>query len=122
MAIVAKRQAGLPAGAHTGVIIKAEETKKVFEPSRGPEPTVEITIQPKWKAAEGVETLPVNCLFSPSLNGLSGLSKLLNRLGAHPKDGDSWDPSELLGTEVAFTSEVSAEGFARVNKDTIRSL
>lgn len=118
MAITAQRQVAIPAGVHKGLIIKAEETKKVFNPGRGPEETVEFTIQPAYKV-DGAQTLPVNFLYAPVLNGLSGLSKLLTRLDAHPAEGAAWDPSDLIGLEVEFTAEI-VDGFARVVKDSVR--
>lgn len=120
MAITAKQQAAIPAGQHKGVIVNAAETSKVFDPSKGPEDTVEITIQPGWRKDPSTETLQVSCLFSPVLNGLSAFSKLLQRLEMHPADGEQFDVARLIGREVVFTAEIGASGFVRVVKDSIR--
>lgn len=121
MAISVKSQAAVPPGAHTGIIVSAEETKKVFNPQKGPEDTIEIVIQPRWRKDDATETLPVQASFTPVLNGLSALSKLLRRLDAHPTDGEAWEPSTLVGTEVAFSTKRSERDFVQVLKDTIRA-
>lgn len=118
MPIKAKRQAAIPPGKHGGIIVEAHETTKVFDPQKGPEEVVEIIIQPEWREADGVETLQVAVLYSPVLNGLSSLSKALERLGQHPAEGESWDPASLAGTEVTFTA-VQKGGFVNVNKDSL---
>lgn len=120
MAIVAKKQAAVPAGTHKGIIIGAEETSKVFDPSKGPEPVVEIVIQPAWKTDDGAETLPVLVSFTPILNGISALSRFLKRVGAEPEEGEEWVPSVLNGVEVSFTCKRNARDFVSVMKDTIK--
>lgn len=121
MALKAKKQAAIPEGSHTGVITGARETTKVFDPEKGPEETVEITIRPDWKSEDGAETLPVSVVFSPILNGLSALSKLLDRLDLEVPDGANWNPHELTGRKVSFVSERSKTGFVRVLKDSIKA-
>lgn len=121
MAIIAKRQAAIPPGQHKGIIVNAHETTKVFDPAKGPEETVEIVIQPAWRQDPQTETLQVSALYSPVLNGLSGFSKLLQRLGKHPQDGAQYDVSDLIGLEVVFTAEHNSAGFVRVVKDSVRA-
>ena len=121
MAIMVKKQAGVPDGPHTGVIINAEETTKVFDPAVGPEASIEVTIQPAWQSPDGAETLPLNVLFSPVLNGLSALSLFLKRLGMEPENGIAWEPTSLIGVEVQFVAHHAPNGFVRVNKDSIKA-
>jgi len=116
-----KEQAAIPPGKHTGIIVQAQEDTRTFDPAKGPEPVVAVTIAPAWQKAPGVETLPVEITFSPKLNGISGLSEFLNRLGKHPKVGTAWEPSAIEGTEIAFES-YTERGFVRVKKDTISAL
>lgn len=123
--IMTKKQAAIPPGQHTGKITAARMTNKDFgnkdENGRSIlESTVEIVIAPDYKAPNGAETLPVAVVFSPVLNGLSALSNLLRRLDKEPQEGVEWQPSALVGTRVAFTSEVN-KGFTRVVKDTLRA-
>lgn len=118
MAISVKKQAAVPDGQHRGVIISAEETTKIFDGAKGPEPVVEIVIQPAWRQDAETETLPVSVSFSPVLNGLSALSKLLARLKVEP--GASFEVNTLNGTEVEFTVKRNANDFVNVAKDSIR--
>lgn len=119
MALKAKLQAAIPEGAHKGVISGARETQKDF--GNGPEDTVEIVITPDWKDPNGRQTLPVAVVFSPVLNGLSALSKLLERLDKEVPEGASWTPAEVVGTRVSFVAEKAQNGFIRVLKDSIRA-
>lgn len=120
MAIVTKKQAAIPVGEHEGMIISAVETTKIFDGSRGPEPVVEITIAPAWRQDATTETLAVSFVYSPVLNGLSGLSKFLQRLNAHPADGETWEPSVLLGLKVRFKAGLTDRKFIQVDKDSVR--
>jgi hypothetical protein len=120
MAMKMQKKAVIPAGPNSGQIIAARETTKTFDQAKGPEPVVEITIQPDFKV-EGATTLTVSVIFTPELNGLSALSKLLDRLDIEVAEGASWDPSSLNGTKVAFVAETNKNGFVRVVKDTIRA-
>lgn len=119
MALKYVKKAAIPAGAHKGEIIAARETTKVFDQEKGAEPVVEVTIQPEWKSPDGAQTMPVSVVFTPELNGLSALSKFLDRLDMEPEEGTDWSPSLLNGQKVAFTSEMR-NNFVRVLKDTIR--
>lgn len=118
MALKAKRQASVPAGVHKGVIAAARETSRDF--GKGAEPTVEIVIQTDYKDPSGAETLPLAVNFSPILNGLSALSKLLERLDMEPEDGADFNVGTLANKRVAFVVEIQDNGFPRVVKDTIR--
>lgn len=120
MSLKMQKKAVIPAGAHKGEIIAARETTKTFDEAKGPEPVVEFTIQPDYKVS-GAQTLPVSVIFTPELNGLSALSKFLDRMDVSVPEGVSWDPSSLNGAKVAFTAEVNKNGFVRVIKDTLRS-
>lgn len=120
MAIEVTKQARIPVGRHNGIIIAAEEKKTVFDAARGPEPTLEIVIQPAWRDPNGGETLPVRVSFSPVLNGLSALSKLLARIEREPKGG-AWEPTDIIGTEVTFTAKLTDRDFINVDKDSIRA-
>lgn len=119
MAMKMEKVAAIPAGPHTGIIIQCHETTKVFDPTKGPEPVVEVVIQPKYQKA-GHRTLPVSVVFSPTLTSLSALGRLLGRLGAEPADGEDFVPASLEGTEVAFTAATKPDGFVVVQKDSIR--
>lgn len=122
MAIAVKQQAAVPPGKHEGIITTAVETTKVFDPAKGPEDVVEISIQPKWKKDEHTETIPVSVIFTPVLNGISALSKLLARLKVpHPQTGDQWQADSLSGTRVTFVADHNKDGFVRVDKDSIRA-
>jgi hypothetical protein len=120
MALKVQKQAAIPAGNHQGIITRAHETTKVFDPAKGPEPVVEIVIQPAWKQ-QGYETLPVAVVFSPVLNGLSALSKFLGRIGQTPTS-DEFVIESIEGTEVLFTAKVKtgSDGFVQIEKDSIR--
>lgn len=120
MSLKYERKAVIPAGAHTGEIIAARETTKTFDERKGAEPVVEITIQPAWKAPDNAAVLPVSVIFTPELNGLSALSKYLERMDMEPEEGANWDPAVLNGKKVAFTAEKQPNGFVRVLKDTLR--
>jgi hypothetical protein len=122
MALKMSKQAAIPDGAHTGAISGARETTKVFDQEKGPEEVVEITIRPDWKDENGGATLPVSVVFSPSLNGLSALSKLLERLDIQVPDGANWTPHELVGRKVTFVAERTKGGFVRVLKDSIKAV
>lgn len=121
MALVQKSIATIPAGDnHTGQIVRAEETTRDF--GQGKEPTVEIVIQPDYQE-KGKTTQPVTVNFSPSLNGVSGLSRLLHRLKVNtPKEGESFDVGTLVGVQVRFASEINENGFVRVKKNTIAKM
>lgn len=121
MGILVKNQAAIPNGTHKGLITEARETTRVFDPLVGPEQTVELVIQPGWRKDDKTETMPVTVNFSPILNGLSGLSGLLDRLKVPVTDGESFEPSTLAGREITFTATRNAKGFVRVHKDTIRA-
>lgn len=118
--VKAKKQVAVPEGAHKGVISGARETTKTFDQSRGPEPVVELVITPEYRV-DGAETLPLSVIFTPVLNGLSALSKLLERLDREPEDGSDWKPETLVGTKVAFVAAEAENGFVRILKDTIRA-
>ncbi|MHB1059777.1 MAG: hypothetical protein ACYC0F_18030 [Rhodanobacter sp.] len=120
MAIEVKKQAAIPPGSHKGIIMDALETTTIFDPAKGPEPVVEIIIQPAWRSPDpAAETLPVNVSFPPKLNGLSALSKLLSRLDMTPQPGTQWTPNVLHGVEVEFRSTQTDKGFVKVDKDSI---
>lgn len=119
MSLRKKTQVAIPAGEHSGKIVMCEETSKTFDPEKGPEPVIEITIRPEY-SVKGAETLDVSVVFSPILNGLSALDKLLQRLEIAVKDGEYFDPKQLVGTQVEFSSAISPTGFVRVDKSTIR--
>jgi hypothetical protein len=119
MGIEVSNMAPLPDGRHTGIIIGAEETTKVFDPSKGPESVVEFTVQPGWKAETGADTLPATFVYAPVLNGISALSRLLKRLGVHPASGEVWEPSSLIGVEISFVT-FTKRGFVTVNKESIQ--
>lgn len=122
MGIKQTSQAAIPAGPHKGVIIGAELTTRVFDSAKGPEPVVEITIQPAWKQPDtNAETLPVTASFTPKLNTLSSLSKFLKRLDVKVPEGEEWNPESIIGREVAFTAQRTDKDFVRVLKDTIRA-
>lgn len=110
--------AAVPAGNQRGIITQCHETTKVFDPHKGPEPVVEIVIQPAWNKP-GYRTLPVSVVFSPNLSSLSALGRFLSRLGVDLKDGAEFVPASIEGTEVAFTTSNKADGFVVVAKDTI---
>ena len=117
MSLKVKKQAAIAAGKHTGIIIDCRETQKVFDGAKGPEDVIEVVIQPSWKKDADTETIPVAVSFSPVLNGLSALSKFLARIKREP-DGESWEPSSIVGTEVAFTAAIKND-FVNVSKDSI---
>ena len=120
MAIIAKRQAAIPPGEHRGIVIEAMETTTEFSPGK-PEPTVRLTIQPDWEQDEKTETVPVSVNFSPVLNGISALSKLLERLGVPtPEAGKEFDIRTLEGIEVVFSAARNQRNFVQIEKDTIR--
>ena len=119
MALTMKKQAAVPAGNHVGIITRCHETQKTFDPKNGPEPVVEVVIQPKWNR-EGHETVSVSCVFSHNLSSLSGLGKFLARLGVDLKEGQEFIPASIEGTEVAFETSVKADGFVVVKKESIR--
>lgn len=120
MALKMEKVAAIPAGPHTGIITQCHETTKVFSPQQGPEPVVEIVIQPKYAKA-GFRTLPVSVIFAAkNLTSLSGLAAFLDRVGLNLEDGDQFVPQSLEGTTVAFTAETKQDGFVVVLKDTIR--
>lgn len=120
MGIIAKKESIVPTGTHNGKIVDCRTKEVVFDPEKGEETVVEVTIQPAFKTADGSPVLPLSTIFTPNLNGLSGLSKTLNRLGLHPKEGEEWEPSHLIGTPVSFTVETGRNGFQRIVKDSIR--
>ncbi len=121
MALKMKKVVAVPAGNQTGIITECRETTKTFDPRKGPEAVVEIVIQPKY-AKEGHETLPVSCVFSPSLTSLSALGRFLGRMNVDLKEGQEFVPQSLEGTPVAFTTESKPDGFVVVQKDTIRAI
>ena len=118
--IVGKPQAAVPPGTHQGQITQAIETRRTFAEGAEPENTVEITLQPNFKVPAGTEVLPVVVNFSPVLNGLSALSKLLTRLNIPaPKAGTDFDVESLVGLNVEFTCDINQKGFVRVKKESI---
>ena len=119
MSLKMERKVAIPQGSHKGEIIAARLTTKTFDPIKGPENVVEITIAPAYKV-EGAQTLNVSVIYAPELNGLSGLSKFLERMDIEVPEGQEWDPASLHGRKVAFTSK-TVDGFVRVLKDTIRA-
>lgn len=122
MAIKVKQEAAIPPGQHEGVIIDAVEMTKTYRPEEGPQEIVQVTIQPRWKQDKETDTIPVTVDYPPVLNGLSGFSKLLNRLGLHPKKGEDWHPATLNGTEVRFVATHKEGEFVRVDKHTVSKL
>lgn len=118
MSIVMKKQAAVPDGEHRGIIVEAIETKTDF--GAGPEDTVRITVAPEWQADERTETLPLAVNFTPSLNGLSGLSRLLGRLGITVDEGKEFKPQTLEGMEILFTARKNAKNFTQIDKETMR--
>lgn len=121
MAIKARKMSAIPNGNHTGSIVGAQETTRVFNPDKGAEEIVQITIAPDWRPDDGSEVLPVTVSYSPTLNGLSALSKLLARLDREPKDGEAWEAESLIGTNVAFSARRNDRDFVTVMKDTLRA-
>lgn len=119
MALTMEKVAAIPAGAHTGIITRCHETTKAFDPHKGPEPVVEIVVQPKW-AQEGHRTLAVSVVFTPTLSSVSALGRFLSRMGVVLEDGQEFVPQSLEGMEVAFTATRKADGFVVVTKDTLR--
>lgn len=119
MSLKMERKVAIPAGSHKGEIVAARMTTKTFDPGAGPEPVVEITLQPEYRV-EGAKTLDVSVIFTPELNGLSALSKFLERLNVDVPEGSEWDPGSLMGRKVAFVSK-TVNGFVRIEKDTIRA-
>lgn len=118
MPVIAKKQVAVPPGSHTGTIVDCTETQIEFDPKKGYQPAIVVTIQPDYRV-EGAETLGIETTFSPVLNGMSVLSRFLTRLGAHPKEGAAWEPADIIGTKVAFTT-TNVNGFARIVKDSMR--
>ena len=118
MALKKTTLARLPEGKHNGVITNAEETTRTFDPQKGPEEVVEVTIQPGWTNDDGHHAPAVSVTFTPVLNGLSALDSLLERLGQTPDDGAEWEPKSLIGTEVSFVA-VHSGNFTNVKKDSI---
>jgi len=118
MGLKMKKQVALPEGEHFGKIVSAEETTKTFDPSKGPEAVIEITIRPDYKV-KGAETLDCSVIFAPVLNGLSALSHLLERLDIEVPDGEYFEPKTLIGTEVEFESTI-VNDFVRIDKRSIR--
>lgn len=111
--------AAVPAGNQRGIITQCHETTKVFDPAKGPEPVVEVVIQPAW-SKPGYRTLPVAVVFSPKLSSVSALGRFLTRIGVELKEGQEFVPQSIEGTEVAFVSATKDDGFVTVGKDTIR--
>jgi hypothetical protein len=121
MAIRVDKACRLPAGSHTGIIVRAKETTKTFDKDKGAEEVVEIVIAPDYVAPDGALPPQTSVLFTPVLNGISALSEFLARLGVEPKEGTDWKPATLEGTKVAFRSEVR-NGFAWVDKSSIQAV
>jgi hypothetical protein len=122
MAMKMEKVVAVPPGTHNGIIIRAEETTKVFNHTEGPEPTVEIEIQPSFKK-DGYRTLPVAVVFSPVLTSVSALGKFLARLGIEVPDGEDFNVRDLEGREITFECEAKRDGsgFIVVKKDSIRA-
>lgn len=118
--IVAHKQVLVPDGHHRGIVYKMETKKTDFKNGDGPQDTIEMTIQPDYKPANGGEVLSLRVSFSPSLNGLSDLSHMLERFKLHPVDGADWDPESFEGTEIEFDVEKNQKGFLSVDKKSIR--
>lgn len=107
----------IPDGDHKGVIIGSELTTKVFDPAKGPEPVLAVTIQPAYQE-EGKETLPIQVVYAPVVNGISALSKMLARIG-HAPTGASFDETSIIGTEVRFSAAQNDRGFVVVAKASL---
>lgn len=124
IALTQRKQVACPEGSQTGIITAGRETTKDFgkkDPTTGRpmvEPVVEFVIQPDYKV-EGAETIPVSVLYSPTLNGLSGLSGFLQRIGKEPAEGATFHPASINGTRVRFDVKKQDNGFVRVLKDSI---
>ena len=118
MALNVKKQVACPPGQNRGIITQARETTKVFDPRTGPEPVVEVTIQPAHKV-EGFQTMPVSVVFAANLSTLGGLYAFLKRVGHEPKT-DSFNVESIDGTEVVFLAETK-DNFVNVKKDSIRA-
>lgn len=119
MGMKMEKVAVIPAGQHRGIITQCRETTKTFDPSKGPEEVVEVTIQPKHEK-QGHRTLAVNVVFSPALNSVSALGRFLARIGVNLDEGAEFVPASIEGTEVAFESTTKPDGFVVVKKDSIR--
>jgi hypothetical protein len=122
MAMKMEKVVAVPPGTHDGIIIRAEETTKVFNHAEGPEPTVEIEIQPSFKK-DGYRTLPVAVVFSPVLTSVSALGKLLGRLNVNLEQDQEFNVRDLEGREITFDCEAKRDGsgFIVVKKDSIRA-
>lgn len=120
MALQVTKQAALPAGKNNrGIIMSAVETTAIFNPSEGPKPVVEVTIQPAWKKDADTQTLPLTVSFSPIINGISAFSRFLARIKRYPT-GESFEVTSIDGTEVIFDT-VTKNDFTNIDKDTIRA-
>lgn len=119
MSIVAKKESIIPPGQYTGEIVKAELGTITFDQDEGPKDQVLLQIQADYEPEDGSNVRAMQVNFSPSLNGLSKLSRFLDRLGLHPPDGVAWEPSNLVGTRVAFTAQQNGD-FVNVDRDSLR--
>lgn len=118
MAIEVTKATRLPAGTHQGIISAAHMTQKTFRPEEGPQSVLEVVIQPA--PVDGVDVEPLGVIFNPVINGLSALSGLLENLGMHPAEGETFEESALDGIEVVFEAKENANGFMTIQKDTIK--
>ena len=118
--------APLPDGQHTGEITNCEETTVTFDPAKGPEEVVRITMQSDAVHPDGLEYMSVSAIFTPNLNGVSALSRCLDRLGRHPEDGEDFDAAACVGTRVSFTTKLDEKddgnAFTNVAKASIRAI
>lgn len=111
----------LPEGKTTGIIVSVEPTDTIFDRAKGPEKTVEITIQPKNPEVGIYKPLTVN--FSPEINPLSGMGHLIKRLGVELdyENLTEFNEQELVGIEVSFNVFYDKQ-FPKIQKDSIVAL
>lgn len=120
MVLKVERQVAVPEGEHFGKIAACRETTKIFDRAIGPEPVVEFLIAPEYRDPKYPEApaTALNFVTSAVLNGLSALSQILERLGKMPNEGQTFNPSSLVGMRVRFVAEADGN-FVRVKKESL---
>lgn len=120
MALEVKNLKTLPAGKHTGIILNSEVKDMDFRDGKGLQSRLEWIIQPK-NPKDGVYPM-LTQLFTPEVNPLSNLGKVLAKLGLEPdysKD-TSFEETSINGTEISFVVMYEKDNqFPRIAKDSI---
>lgn len=119
MAIEVKNLKALPNGQHTGIIVACAQVERDF--GHGPEPSLEVVIQPK-QPEDGVYN-PLSVNYSVSVNPLSAFGKMLVAIRKAPNFAKDkvFQESSIVGVPVNFTI-VQKNNFPAIVKDSIAAV